>query len=274
MGSVQAVVEATIALGAEDGWPAKLATVKGSDSLLVEEKQTLREAIWERLTAAGVARFPGAHGRIPNFDRAGDAADLLAREQAWGDAQTLKANPDMPQLPVRARALEDGKTLYLAVPRLREEQPFLRLDPEALPVRPRQAVSIKGAARYGAPVAVDEVEQLDLMVCGSVAVNRLGARIGKGGGFSDLELAFAIERGLVTDSTMIVTTVHPLQIIDDELPETEHDFRVDLIITPDEVIRCGRVGRPPGILWEHLDEAKIAAIPVLAHLRSLGSSAR
>jgi hypothetical protein len=48
--------------------------------------------------------------------------------------------------------------------------------------------------------------------------------------------------------------------------ETEHDFRVDLIVTPDEVIACGAPRRPPGLMWEQLDAAKIAAIPALASL--------
>src|SRR5215831_17031501 len=65
-------------------------------------------------------------------------------------------------------------------------------------------------------------------------------------------------------STVIVTTVHPLQVIDDAMPETEHDFSVDLIVTPDEVIECEPPRRPTGLYWNNLTTAKIAAIPVLA----------
>jgi 5-formyltetrahydrofolate cyclo-ligase len=74
---------------------------------------------------------------------------------------------------------------------------------------------------------------VDLVVCGSVAVNRKGARIGKGGGFSDLEVAFLAEAGVIRPDTVLATTVHPLQVADEPLPETIHDFRVDLIVTPD-----------------------------------------
>ena len=165
---------------------------------------------------------------------------------------------------MRVRALADGKRLYMAVPRLRERRPFLLLDPRRLRVDPRDAASIKGAAAAGRPVALEKMERVDLIVCGTVAVNRQGVRIGKGGGYSDLEFGLLVERGLVDDETAIATTVHPLQLVDDELPETEHDFRVDLIVTPDEVVRTRRRRRPPGILWEHLDEAKIASVPVLA----------
>lgn len=61
--------------------------------------------------------------------------------------------------------------------------------------------------------------------------------------------------------------MHRLQLVDEKLPETEHDFRVDVVVTPDEVVRTGTRRRAPGVIWEHLDEATIAAIPVLAARR-------
>jgi 5-formyltetrahydrofolate cyclo-ligase len=64
-----------------------------------------------------------------------------------------------------------------------------------------------------------------------------------------------------------VTTVHPLQVLDEELPETEHDFRVDYIVTPEKVVCVGRKRRPPGIIWDHLSGERIAAVPVLARLQ-------
>ena len=56
----------------------------------------------------------------------------------------------------------------------------------------------------------------------------------------------------------------PAPVLDDPLPETLHDFSVDLIVTPDEVIECSRQRRPTGLDWSHLTAAQIAAIPVLA----------
>jgi 5-formyltetrahydrofolate cyclo-ligase len=227
-------------------------------------KQAVRERVWALLEREGVARFPGAKGRIPNFAGAPAAAARLASHPAWRAARVLKANPDAPQLPVRARALADGKLLYMAVPRLTAERPFLLLDPQRLDVPPRRAASIGGAARAGRQLAVEELHPVDLVVCGSVAVNRQGARVGKGGGFSDLELALLAEAGLIGPDTVVATTVHPLQVLDQALPETAHDFRLDLIVAGEEVIACRRTRRPPAILWEHLDPAKIAAIPALA----------
>jgi hypothetical protein len=81
-----------------------------------------------------VARFPGAKGRIPNFAGASAAAARLASLPAWRAARVVKANPDAPQLLVRAQALADGKLLYMAVPRLADERPFILLDPGRLQV--------------------------------------------------------------------------------------------------------------------------------------------
>jgi 5-formyltetrahydrofolate cyclo-ligase len=222
--------------------------------------------VWELLQRRKAARFPGARGRIPNFVGAERAAERLAELPEWDHAAVLKANPDAPQLPVRARALDEGKVVYMAVPRLRAAKPFLLLDPGRLEAPLRRAASIRGASEAGQPVDLGHMRRIDLVVCGTVAVNRKGVRVGKGGGFSDLEFALLVERGLVDASTLIATTVHPLQVLDEDLPETEHDFRVDVIVTPEDIVRCGRPHRPTGILWDHLDEQKIADIPALAAL--------
>ncbi|MGH3630022.1 MAG: 5-formyltetrahydrofolate cyclo-ligase [Sciscionella sp.] len=97
-----------------------------------------------------------------------------------------------------------------------------------------------------------------------MAVNRDGVRLGEGAGYSDLEVALLHEAGLIGPDTTIVTTVHPLQVVDAALPETEHDFSVDVIVTPEEVIICGPSRRPAGLIWAHLSLEKIAAIPTLA----------
>lgn len=222
-------------------------------------KQRVRDTTWALLEGEGAARFPGARGRIPNFRGAEAAAELLATTPEWRAARVVKANPDSPQLPVRRRARADGKTLYMAVPRLTTEKPFVRVDSDP---------TIKRALADGLAVSVEEMEPVDLIVCGTVAVNRDGARVGKGGGYSDLEFGLLSEAGLVGPATTIATTVHPLQLVDDALPETAHDFRVDIVVTPDEVLRTGADPdrRPPGILWDHLSEDKIASVPVLAGL--------
>jgi 5-formyltetrahydrofolate cyclo-ligase len=241
----------------------------GGSPEILAEKAALRERVWTALSAGGVARFPGARGRIPNFTGAERAADRLAGTAEWARASTLKANPDSPQLPVRQRALEDGKTVYMAVPRLADEHPFFLLDPERLTDPPRVAASIKGASRSARKVAVEELAPVDLVVAGCVAVGLDGARLGKGGGFSDLEFAVASAAGLIGPATVVATTVHDLQVLPaGDIPTTGHDVPVDLIVTPDRVVRPPRRARAAGaVRWDELTEDKIAAIPLLAAMR-------
>jgi 5-formyltetrahydrofolate cyclo-ligase len=245
----------------------------GGDAEVLAAKRALREEVWAALSAAGDARFPGARNRIPNFTGAEAAAERLRGTDAWRAAATVKANPDSPQWPVRQRALEDGLVLYMAVPRLAQAEPFFLLDPASLEVSPRQASSIKGASGLGRTVAVEDLEPVDLVVTGCVAVDRTGARLGKGGGFADLEYALASAAGLIGPHTVIATTVHPVQVLAaGRIPMTAHDVPLDLVVTPDEVIVCdGFPDRPArragAIVWDDLTPEKIAAIPLLERLR-------
>src|SRR5262245_50087233 len=244
----------------------------GGPAEVLAAKAALRQEVWSAMSAAKVARFPGAAGRIPNFVGAEAAAERLRATDVWRGAGTVKANPDSAQLPVRQRALEDGKTVYMAVPRLAEAEPFFALDPDHLAEPPRKAASIRGADRSARRVTLAELSPVDLVVMGCVAAGEDGARLGKGGGFADLEFALATAAGLIGPRTVTVTTVHELQVRPAGVIRlTGHDVPVDLIVTPDRVIDCrSRHGPRPaaGIRWEHLTEEKIAAIPVLSARRS------
>jgi 5-formyltetrahydrofolate cyclo-ligase len=243
----------------------------GGPADLLAAKASLREEVWSAMRAARVARFPGAAGRIPNFTGAEAAAERLRAMPQWQAASTLKANPDSAQLPVRQRALEDGKTVFMAVPRLARPEPFFALDPAHLSEPPRKAASISGAERSARRVTLAELDPVDLVVMGCVAAGEDGARLGKGGGFADLEYALAATAGLIGPRTVSVTTVHELQVRPaGTIPLTGHDVPVDFIITPERVIDCRprHEARPAaGIRWEDLTEEKIAAIPLLAARR-------
>ena len=195
------------------------------------------------------------------------AADRAAELPEWKRAERIKCNPDAPQRPLRLRALRDGKIVFMAVPRLTQERCFLKLDPATLGGRLAEAATIGGASRLGEPVLPSELGRIDLVVAGSVAVNRDGARVGKGGGYSDLEFALARQLGSVTSSTPVLTTVHELQLLDDAIPMTQHDVPVDLIVTPDRVIRTRHARRKPrGIRWDELSPEQLAAMPPIRAL--------
>jgi 5-formyltetrahydrofolate cyclo-ligase len=107
---------------------------------------------------------------------------------------------------------------------------------------------------------------------GSVAASPDGARLGKGGGFADLEFALATAAGLIGPGTVCVTTVHELQVRPTgAIPVTGHDVPLDFIVTPERVIDCRPRHGPQqaaAIRWEDLTEEKIAAIPLLSAQRA------
>ncbi|HTM07612.1 MAG TPA: 5-formyltetrahydrofolate cyclo-ligase [Verrucomicrobiae bacterium] len=230
----------------------------------MKTKEEIRRAVWRLLRDRKAARFPGAEGRIPNFVGAEACAKFLSALSVWNKAKVVKINPDSPQRAVRQRALEEGKILYMPAPRLAEAKPFIELDPKRLKVSPYAASSIKGAFQHGRPVALEEMKKIDLIVCGSVAVDLEGRRVGKGGGYSDLEYALLREAKKVGARTPIITTVHPLQIVSDEIPMTEHDIPLDAVVTPETALTLKRKhDKPRGIYWDLLPSDKIDAIPVL-----------
>ena len=242
----------------------------------MRDKWAIREAVWTALETARVVRGRSVHDKIPHFLGCEDAAALVSDLTEWQAARAVKSNPDQAQRPLRQLALEQGKLLYMAVPRLKDERVFIELDPARPEVDPRKASTISGAFKVGRPVYVHEMQPVDVVISGSVAVNRQGVRIGKGGGFADLEYGLAAAAGILTPDTPVITTVHPMQVLDEELPWTQHDVPLDFVITVDEVIRCvgdrERFPRPQGIYWEDLDERKIRSIPLLVKLREGSAS--
>jgi 5-formyltetrahydrofolate cyclo-ligase len=227
-------------------------------------KDEARRAVWDRLKAEKLARFPfPPHGRIPNFAGAAAAAERLFEVEPWRSARCIKVNPDAPQRPVRAAALRRGITVLAPTPRLRAG--FRRLDPARIGRdQIEAAASLSKGGRFAEEVPLDALPALDAIVCGSVAVTRDGRRCGKGEGYSDLE--YAILRELGHPPVPVATTVHPVQIVGG-LPRAPTDLPLALIVTPDEVIR---VAAPPpapaGIDWARLDAADLQAMPVLREL--------
>lgn len=236
------------------------------------DKQALRQQIWDELEESGDARFPfPPHGRIPNFAGAEQAADRLTASEAWTNADVVKSNPDSPQRPVRRLALEAGKIVYMAVPRLRDENCFLRLDPSEI-ADIDHATTIGGSAELGTQVGPDEMDAVDLIVSGSVAVTERGERVGKGEGYSDLEFAVLREFGLVDDRTTTVTTVHERQVVEKAIPTTPQDVPIDRLFTPGRSVRTdAEDSKPTGIEWDVLSEERLDEIPILRRLEQTHS---
>ncbi len=227
-------------------------------------KDEIRHKVRTRLMLAGVARFPGVDTGIPNFVGCERAAKLLCDLPMWKRAKAVKINCDAPQLPIRRAALRQGKIVYLGLPRLRNERCFIELDPEKLGSKLFRVGSVRGAMQFGRFVPPQEMRPIDLIVCGSLAVTRQGARLGHGGGYGDLEYALLRAEGKIREYTPILTTIHPVQIVDERLPMRGHDIPVDFLITPEQVIAAPSLHpRPRGVIWEILQEEKILSIPLL-----------
>jgi 5-formyltetrahydrofolate cyclo-ligase len=115
-------------------------------------------------------------------------------------------------------------------------------------------------------VSVAEVAAIDLVIVGAVAVSADGARLGKGGGWADLEHALLLETGRIGPRTPVVTTVHATGVLDaGEIPMEPHDVPLDGFATADGFTRCRRARRrPEGVLWDRLDAERVAEIPALA----------
>lgn len=232
-----------------------------------KRKDALRNRIWDLLVEKDVARFPlPPHGRIPNYIGVDICANMLIGVQEWEGANILKCNPDSPQRPVREAALAQGKTIYMAVPRLREERCFIELHKDRILGPPSRGSTIKGAFKYGKKVGPEHMKKVDLVIAGSVAVNAQGDRVGKGGGFSDLEFALAREFGIVGEDTPVVTTVHFLQVVEEIIPMTSHDVPLDILVTPKGVTKAPKRPKPKGIIWDDLSGDKIGDIPILTKL--------
>ena len=230
-------------------------------------KDAARTAVWDRLQAERLARFPfPPHGRIPNFAGAEQAARRLFELAPWRNATRLKINPDAPQRPVREEALRRGIQVYVPTPRLRGG--FMLFDPATIPAdKIRQAAGLTTGVRWAKKIALKKVPQMDAIVCGSVAVTRSGRRCGKGEGYSDLE--YAMLRELGHRPVPVATTVHSVQLVND-FPRDSNDLPLSFIVTPNETIR---VRHPPpapkGIDWTRLTEEDLDEMPVLRELRSL-----
>ncbi|HEY9744380.1 MAG TPA: 5-formyltetrahydrofolate cyclo-ligase [Coleofasciculaceae cyanobacterium] len=235
------------------------------------DKDSLRAEIWSLLKQQGAAiRDPFGH--IPNFVGAQKAAQWLAALPIWQRAKAIKCNPDSPQIPVRLRVLQDGKRLYMAVPRLTSTRCFVELTAEDLQQRNiplEEAAIARKALTYGRLVSFEEMQAIDLVMVGCVAVTRNGGRTGKGAGFADLELAMLYEFGLVQPDTPIVTTVHPLQIVEEErLPMQLHDWALNWIVTPEEMIETNTsYPRPTGLDWDTIRPEQYKKIPILRQLK-------
>lgn len=88
-------------------------------------------------------------------------------------------------------------------------------------------------------LGVDAIARADAVIVPGLAVDRSGARLGRGGGSYDRALARLSER------TWTVTPLYTGEVLD-EVPAEPHDMRVHAAVTPEGVHRLGATGATGG----------------------------
>ena len=210
-----------------------------------EEKEQVRKSIYDKLFNEGQSLRPnGDYGKIPDFKGSDIAAELLATTNEWKNSKTIFCSPDSAQIPVRYIALKENKNLIMASPNL--EHGYLFLEGNKLNGKEKEASTKEGAFDYCSNFfdfgqkdssINDSLEMaIDMVVEGSVGVDRLGNRIGKGKGFADREIEDLFKKNLIYENTPLVTTIHPFQLLEN-VPMEDHDKRLNMIVTTDEIIR-------------------------------------
>jgi 5-formyltetrahydrofolate cyclo-ligase len=195
-------------------------------------KEIIRKMVWYSLTDNNLSLPPKpAHGRIPNFKGSTAAAKLLKTTEEWKKSKVIFSSPDSELKKVREYALKDKKVLIMASPKL--EKGYLLINPIDTLNMEKTASTIDGAFKFGKPVK--NFPKVDMVVEGSVAVDLDGNRLGKGGGYGDMEISHLYRQKAIDNKTPIVTTVHEMQIID-KVPTEDHDEKIDMIVTPKRVI--------------------------------------
>lgn len=213
--------------------------------------------------------------QIPIFVDIDKANELLAQTDEFKNAQNIKLNFDRPQKGIFVEALKANKTLFLSGDR--KSVAFLdkvdnnTLKTETQEIDEKSINDMFRSKNHKAEVPLSDKIELDLVIIGSIAVGKDGRRIGNENGFNDLELGILTHIGAITDKTLIVTTVHDDQIVDDIRSDIfeKFDYPVDVIVTPTQVIKIEkRLHRPEGIYWELLKERRVNASPTLQHLKT------
>ncbi|MGB8233444.1 MAG: 5-formyltetrahydrofolate cyclo-ligase [Methanobacterium sp.] len=194
-------------------------------------KESIRNMIWNHMEKEGISRT-NSFGRIPDFYGSEKAADLLINTPEWKNTNTIFVSPDTAQRKVRENAFYDGKELIMPSPKLLEG--YILLETSSTLGNEMESSTIKGAFKYGRRVKT--FPMIDMVVEGSVAVDKFGGRLGKGGGYGDVEITFLQYQKVIGTETPIVSTVHESQILE-RVPLESHDKKINMIVTPDRVLR-------------------------------------
>lgn len=190
---------------------------------MFKNKEEIRNYVWKRLKECKVGLFP-LFGRIPNFIDVEKSIRKLFEIKEFLKAKRIFISPDTPQRKLLSFVDLNEKEVYMATPKLRYG--YVKL------TKPFNTLKelLKNSIR------IEKLPRIDFALIGSVAVDLKGNRIGKGGGFGDIEIKTLRK---INKNVTIATNVHDIQIFDDISYLMEpHDEKVNIIVTPTKIIRC------------------------------------
>jgi 5-formyltetrahydrofolate cyclo-ligase len=194
------------------------------------DKQEVREYVWRILEDREIAAFPKPiKGRIPNFNGSDVACNRLAELREFSSAHCVFCTPDYVLTRARELVLRKRKTLAVATPHMKKFLEVKKIDEDCIV----KASSIRGFELFGDRLNT----KVDFMIQGSVGVDKVGNRIGKGHGYGDREYHVLNSLNMMNSKAKVATVVHKDQIFDDFSGlMIENDVKVDFIITPEEII--------------------------------------
>ncbi|XP_001607418.1 methenyltetrahydrofolate synthase domain-containing protein [Nasonia vitripennis] len=238
---------------------------------VLKTKQDFRKKVWCHMAEKRLSNsFRSLCSRTPFFKRATEATKRLCELEELKKSKLLMISPDKF---VILLPLKKEKEILIPTPRLFNGLFSHIKNAAGLPEEEsKNVITRNNIKQIESPVNFDTTTDLkvDMLILGSVCVNRAGYRIGDGAGFADLEYAILSKMKAVNEKTTVVTLVHDCQILDDlpnELFEP-HDVPVDIIITPTQTIFVNpRLPKPTEIIWPAISKRRLAGMPVLGEIK-------
>jgi 5-formyltetrahydrofolate cyclo-ligase len=199
--------------------------------------------------------------RYPQFLGAEKASIRAAVLDEFRAAKVVLVSPGVAVL--SDTVLQQGKTLVSPTPGLREEKVFQKLIKNE-----KESVEGVREPKYTRLELAKDVK-IDVLVVGSMLVDKMGRRVGKKR--EQVGLEFVLGGLSAQKKLVVITLVHDCQVVD-EVPESlfsSMDVPVDIIVTPTKVIRVkDRLARPNSILWNKVTEIMMENIPMLESVRN------
>jgi len=191
----------------------------------------------------------------PNFVGVEKASIRAAVLDEFIAAKVVMVNPGVAVL--SDTVLSQGKMLVSPAPGLRDDKVL-----QELVLNKQETVEGKRYQKFQRK-ELDDKTKIDVLVVGSMLVDKTGRRIGKKLDQVGVEYVLG---GLHTQKLVVITIVHDCQVVE-HIPESMFsamDVPVDIIVTPSQVIRVkDRLPKPREILWNIVTENMLHNIPAL-----------